>query len=65
MKYLTLPTWLLLKLLISGIPEHPYATWYPTLDEWASKSLVLFRLIDLSLFLIASTCLCNLPHLFF
>lgn len=59
MKYLTLPTWLSLQLLISGIPEHPYAAWYPTLSDWASKSPLPYRLIDFALILIVSAFFTN------
>ena len=60
MKYLTLPTWCALQLLISGIPEHPYALWYPTLDIWAHESLWVYRLIDFALIVIFSSFCFNL-----
>jgi hypothetical protein len=49
MKYLTLPTWCALQLLIHDMPDHPYAHWYPTLDDWATESPVVYRLIDAAL----------------
>lgn len=60
MKYLTLPTWMSLQLLIYGIPEHPYAAWYPTLDDWATESPLVYRLIDLALIAVVSSFFYNL-----
>lgn len=59
-KYLTLPTWLALRLLIYGIPEHPYAQWYPTLDVWATESPLIYRLIDLALIAVVSAFFYNI-----
>jgi hypothetical protein len=65
MKYLTLPTWCALKLLIHGIPEHPYATWYPTLESWAADSPSVYRLIDFALLAIIGSFFYNFLSTFF
>lgn len=65
MKYLTLPTWMTLQLLISGMPDHPYNQWYPTLEDWAVDSPLLYRLVDLALILVTGSFICNIASTFF
>ena len=64
-KYAALPTWLLVKFLIHGIPEHPYAKEYPTLASWALGSPGPFRLFDLALYVLALALLARTVRLFF
>ena len=52
-KYVALPTWLLIAVLVGAIPEHPYKKEYPTLLAWALHSRDVFRVFDLALYMLA------------
>ena len=61
LKYMALPTWFFMRLLISSMPTHPYNKFYPDLLTWVAQSLPIFRLFDICLWLSG---LSLLSHLF-
>ena len=53
-KWITLPTWLLVRFLIWNMPDHPYYKEFPDLDSWALRSLPFFRCFDTLLWVVGA-----------
>lgn len=45
-RFIALPTWLLVRLLVSGMEHHPYNKLYPDLMTWATHASPAFRIFD-------------------
>jgi hypothetical protein len=52
-KYVALPTWLLIWIMVRQIPDHPYGREYPSMLAWALHGPDVFRIFDLALWMLA------------
>lgn len=64
-RFIALPTWLLVQVLIHGMDHHLYHDTYPNLFTWAVKSPMIFRIFDIGLHALSAAFVLNLIHLTF
>lgn len=64
-KCLALPTWVLIQILISNMPYHPYSKEYPTLLAWALHSRPILRFFDIALWLLCLALVARTYDFFF
>ena len=64
-KFIALPTWLLVRVLVSGMDHHPYNKLYPNILEWAIHSNPVFRIFDIALFALVLAFFANILRAFY
>ena len=64
-RFIALPTWLLVRLLVSGMEHHPYNKLYPDLMTWATHSSSVFRIFDIALGFLVLAFFANILRAFY